>query len=271
MAQIIEITPDNFDAVILQGSQQGYVVVDFWAPWCNPCKQLKPLLERLATEYNYTLATINTEQFQQLATEHGVRGIPDVRIYHLGVVVDQFSGALAEKALRLRLQQYMPSQVQQTLHLLEQNSQCLPPAELLVSYQQLLQAYPDDSQVILKTAQYQMMHGDQPSATALLQQIRLGDDDYAAAQSVLALSDLQQACSQRSQQQGVARTYADGACAAIAGDYESALDAFLAVVKQDRNFKEQAGRKAMLVIFDLLEPESPLIRLYQRQLARYIL
>ncbi|MFW2374556.1 MAG: thioredoxin family protein, partial [Gammaproteobacteria bacterium] len=85
---IFDATTDNFQQGVIDNSHQVPVVVDFWADWCQPCKILMPLLEKLVTEYNggFVLAKVNTEQQQQLAAEHAVRSIPTVKIYRHGKV-----------------------------------------------------------------------------------------------------------------------------------------------------------------------------------------
>ena len=93
---------DNFEAAVLQASLEVPVVVDFWAPWCQPCQTLKPMLEKLADEYGgrFLLAKINSDEFPQIAQQFGVRSIPTVKVVHQGRIVDEFTGALPEGELR---------------------------------------------------------------------------------------------------------------------------------------------------------------------------
>ncbi len=93
---IFDVTTDNFDQVILQGSQSVPVLVDFWAPWCQPCKSLMPLLADLAEAYQgkFILAKINTEEEQELAAQFAIRSIPTVKLFKGGSPVDEFTGAL---------------------------------------------------------------------------------------------------------------------------------------------------------------------------------
>ena len=97
-AHSIDVDAANFEQVVIEGSKKAPVIVDFWAPWCAPCRALTPVLEKLAAEYQgkFTLARINSDENQQLAAQFGVRGIPNVKAIVDGELVDEFSGALPE-------------------------------------------------------------------------------------------------------------------------------------------------------------------------------
>src|SRR5512143_2388943 len=101
----------DFNQNVLEASKQRPVVVDFWAPWCGPCKSLKPILEKLAAEYGgkFLLAKINSDENQELAARYAVRGIPSVKAFVNGEVVDEFSGALPEGEVRAFLDRIIPS------------------------------------------------------------------------------------------------------------------------------------------------------------------
>src|SRR5512137_395234 len=108
-AHKIVATAGNFMVDVVEASNQTPVLVDFWAPWCGPCKSLMPLLDRLADDYagRFILAKVNTDEQQQLAGHFQVRSIPTVMLIHRGEVVDQFVGAQPESAIRAMLDRHV--------------------------------------------------------------------------------------------------------------------------------------------------------------------
>src|SRR5215212_4454966 len=111
---VIDVDKTNFDALVIEGSKKVPVVVDFWAPWCAPCRALGPILEKLAAEYDgrFTLAKINSDENPELSARFGVRGIPAVKAFVDGTVVDEFSGALPESGVRRFLAGIVPSPIE---------------------------------------------------------------------------------------------------------------------------------------------------------------
>ena len=106
----------DFEQDVIEASREAPVLVDFWAPWCQPCQVLGPRLEALAEEAAsdedaaWSLVKVNTDEEPELAQRFGVRGLPTVKLFHEGEVIDEFTGAKPERALRQWLDAALPSE-----------------------------------------------------------------------------------------------------------------------------------------------------------------
>ena len=96
MAKYIELTPTNFEEV----TKEGVSMVDFWAPWCGPCRMIAPVIEELATDFEgkANICKVNTDEEQDLAVKYGIRSIPTILFMKNGEVVDQMVGASSKQA-----------------------------------------------------------------------------------------------------------------------------------------------------------------------------
>ena len=110
-AHAVDVDARSFEREVIEASKQAPVVVDFWAPWCGPCRVLKPILEKLADEYQgrFKLAKVNSDENVELASSFGVRSIPDVVAFRDGKPVSHFLGAVPESQVRAFIEQLLPS------------------------------------------------------------------------------------------------------------------------------------------------------------------
>ncbi len=108
---VINLTVENFQQVVLQDSTEKLVVIDFWAEWCEPCKDLMPILDKLAGEYrtHMILAKVDCDQQQEVAAQFGIRNLPTVIVVKDGQPVDGFAGVQPEAQIREMLAKYLPS------------------------------------------------------------------------------------------------------------------------------------------------------------------
>ncbi len=270
MSNIFDATAENFAELVIKGSASRYILVDFWAPWCNPCQQLKPMLEALTAEYDFTLVKVNTEEEQEIAAQLGIRGIPDVRLYKDGVEVDRFSGALPEGEVRAFLEKHLPSALDGEIEAAMMLAANGDEERATAAFNQLLAANPESSKLKLAAAKFLIQSDKGDDAMTVLRTIKPGDAEYEAAQAMLAMGELHQACGRLEGSEGLDRLYAEAACAAVAGEYEKAFDTLLQIILKEKGYNDGAARKAMVTLFDALGRDNPLVQTYTRRLAMYL-
>ncbi|MGM0525659.1 MAG: thioredoxin [Pseudomonadota bacterium] len=141
---IVDVTIQNFQQVLLEGSQEKLVIIDFWADWCESCKQLMPTLERIASQYpdQVTLAKINCDEQQELAMQFGIRSLPTVAFFKDGQPIDSFSGVKSEAEIKEMLSQHLPGPADD---LIQKAQQAMAESKSADAYTFAKQAYDIDA------------------------------------------------------------------------------------------------------------------------------
>lgn len=276
---LVAVTAQNFQEVVLEGSYDRPVLVDFWADWCAPCRALMPILARLAEEYGGRLlvAKLNTEEEQALAAQFGIRSLPTVQIFKNGRPVDQFMGALPEAQIRAFLEPHLPGESDS---LLDGISHRLMLGDLAGAQAELDQARakdPDNPRLFLAEVQILAASGDTQGAEALLERVPLDlakDPEVLALRGQLRFANLvatapppaELAARLAANPKDSEAAYLLTAWQVVNGDLEAALAGLLALLKRDRAYGEDAARKAMILIFDLLGGAGPLVTAYRAKM-----
>ena len=276
---VVTVTAENFESVVIDGSFDRPVLVDFWADWCAPCKTLMPILAKLADAYagRFTLAKVNTEEQQALAAHFGIRSLPTVQLFVAGHPVDQFMGALPEAQVREFLDRHLP---QPTDGLVAQAQGMIAAGELDRAAALIEQARtnePDDTRVALAEAQLTAARGDLAGAATLLERLPLElaqDAEAVALRGRLRFAQaLVGAPTAAALQARVATDPTDSearyqlaAYRVLAGDFETALNDLLVLMKKDRTYGEDAARKGMIAVFDLLGGQGELVTRYRARM-----
>ncbi len=274
MAQPLEVTARTFEDEVL--NSEVPVLVDFWAPWCGPCRVLGPILERLAREMQgaFVLAKVNVDQNPGLSRRFGVQGIPMVTAFRDGQVADTFTGALPESQVRAWLRKLIPSGADRLAAEAAQLAESDPQAAA-ARYRAALEQDPAHQPSLLGLGRILLVQSD-PEAVDVLKRIPAGSRVHAEAQALLGLSDFLatppagEQGSDGNAPAGNSETgarYAAAAAFARAGKWEQALEELLAIVQRDRAYAGDGARRTMLAIFALLGEADPLVARYRRLLA----
>lgn len=275
-----DVSIQEFEAKVLIPAETVPVVVDFWAPWCEPCKVLKPMLEKLAEEYKgrFILAKVNSDENPELAQHFGVRSIPSVKVLFQGQLVDEFNGAIPEGQIREFLDRIALPAGPEQLNLREQAAALVAEGKLdeaLAVLVQASQANPQDQAIQLDAVDVLMQLGRNDEAKQLLAGEYANEPERAnALRARLALLDgaadtapleakLEANPDDHATRLELSKAYA------AQSRFREALEAALEVARRDRFFNEGAARKAILALFEALSGEQydDLVREFRRKLS----
>jgi putative thioredoxin len=278
-----DVSVADFDDKVITASRRVPVVVDFWAEWCQPCRILKPTLEKLAAEYGgrFLLAKVNSDDNQELAMRYGVRGIPAVKAFVDGQLADEFTGALPEGQVRDFIDGLIPSPAEPLRReaLAAHGRGDLEGARKLLA--RAVELDPRNESAYLDYVEVSIESGDLDEARQLLDALRDRARDRFRLDALDAQLQLAAGGAGSDAETLRKRVEADPAdlearlqlanTLALGRDYRAAFEQLLEIVRRDRQWQDEAGRKTMLTLFNLLatQPEyDALVREYRVALAR---
>jgi len=276
---VIEVQSATFQQAVVERSQVVPVVVDFWAPWCDPCRQLAPLLDKLVNEFagRFVLAKVNVEEEGQIAQAFGVQSIPVVVALVDGKPVDHFQGVLPEDQLRQWLEAILPSKTQQLIDEgLQLEADDVAAAE--AKYRAAVELEPENAMARICLARAVLSLGCEQEAREIIEklesrgylepeaeQIKSELDVRSRAAEAGGVQEARRAVEQQPDNLDLAVQLAD-ALAAVS-QFEEAFDICLSVIERDKQGVGVAAKDSMVRMFDLAGKGSELVAAYRRRLA----
>jgi putative thioredoxin len=277
---VIEVSDRDFRQTVIEQSRRVPVVVDFWAPWCGPCRMIGPVLERLAAEANgaWILAKLNVDHNPQTASRYGIQGIPAVKGFRNGQVVSEFVGAVPEPQIRRFVDQLVPSAADTMAAEAKRLEAAGNLAQAETAYRHALRSDATHPAALLGLGRVLFQRDLFDEALATLQRVPLGKLERQEAEGWIAKASFRQEAALSGGEVEARRRLAANpndldarlalaAAMAAKGSYREALEGYLEVVRRDRGAFRQQARQAMLSLFTLLGDEHELTKEYRPQLA----
>ena len=279
IAHVFDATEANFEVEVIHASMQTPVLVDFWAPWCAPCRTLGPLLEKIVAEYDgaVQLARVDTDAQMQLAAIFGVRSLPTVVLVKNGQMVDGFMGAVPESTVREFLSRHVGAPAEPAPAPQAVSAPAETPEQSIARLQQEIAANANRGELRLDLALAYLRAGLADAAQTELDGLPANLAEDAKARRLRNQLEFSRAL-KGAPEPGVLRTRLQqdendhaardllGVRLLIDGDAAGALDEFLEILRRQRDWNEGLARKRLIAAFNILDDEE-LVGASRRRMA----
>ncbi len=270
---------ESFVDDVIDASRKAPVLVDFWAPWCGPCQMLTPLLEKLAAEYEgaFCLAKANIDEQQQLAMQYAVRSVPTVKLFKNGEVVDEFLGAQSESQIRAMLDRHIERESDKAMNR-AYAAYKKGDVDALQNMIEIANRDPGNHRIRLQLADILIQEKRYDEAKEVLEALphdirqtpevagMLGRlEFFEFAREAPDISTLENRI--RENPRNSEARYQLSAIYITQAEYEKAMHQLLEILKRDRSYGDDAARKALLRIFDMLGGGGELVQRYRHKMA----
>ena len=301
---MMNVTGENFDAEVISASMQTPILIDFWAPWCGPCKVIGPMLEKLETSYGgrFKLVKIDSDQEQELSQAFGIRSIPTCILMFQGKPVDGFMGALPEGQIKEFLDKHLPEgdvlEAEVTHVEVGDAPDVNDPQAILEALQQAVLKNPDDEDARFDYVKLLLTRGQSDDAkvafapviakTGLVRRFDslqrwMNAMDFAAERAELATSESDFDAKIAANKRDFDARFGKAQTLMAVQDWTGAMDELLEILMRDKAWADQLARKTYIAILDIIEPPKvkvadgqippadPVVATYRRRLSSVVL
>ena len=268
---IVDIDEATFESEVILRSHEVPVVVDFWAPWCGPCRMLSPILERQAIEAGgtFVLAKVNVDDNPALSIRFGVQGIPAVKAFRYGEIAAEFVGAQPESMVQRFIEQLVPSETQQAIEEALSMLGTRHYQEAENAFREVLDKDEANADAALGLVESLLMSGQGREALEILEHFPAGTA-WAKAERYKPLAELLVEAGQQevgSDQDPMEASLHQSARLIERGNLEAAMDGLLGILREDKNYRGGWVKRIMLALFELLGDQDPSTRKYREEMA----
>lgn len=266
---VFDVTAADFGERVLQRSQQVPVLVDFWADWCAPCRMLAPVLDQLALSYagKLLIAKVNSDAEQALASQYQVRSLPTVKLFHKGVIVDEFIGVQPESVIRERLEKHISREsdaLREAAKIAEETGDTTTALDLL---RRARIEDPDNHRIEFDLAALLVRLNQPEEADQLLHSLPAKFAEDVTVKRLLATCHFANSVKEadtidalRTQVAAhpddlVAREQLAARCM-LAGDHETGMNEYLEIMRRDRHYHNAAGHRGLIAAFEFLGEDN---------------
>jgi putative thioredoxin len=301
---MIDVTIENFDDEVIAASMTTPVLVDFWAPWCGPCKVIGPLLEKLETEYagRFKLVKIDSDQQQELSQAFGIRSIPTCILMSQGKPVDGFMGAQPESQLKAFLDKHLPAADVLEAEVTSESVSDAPdendPAVIDEALHQAVLKAPDDEEARFNYVKHLLQLGRDDDAKvafapviAKTARVRRFDAlqrwmnaiDFVTVHAYSAGATGQFDAKIAANKRDFEARFEKAQSLMAAQQWSAAMDELLEILMRDKSWNNELARKTYIAILDIIEPPKvkvadgqippvdPIVATYRRRLSSVVL
>ena len=279
----ITITSGNFMSNVVEASAHTPTLVDFWAPWCGPCKQLMPILDRLVEEYggSFKLAKVNTDEQQELAQKVGIRSLPTVVLFKDRTAVEHFVGIVPERQIRQLLDKHLPKKSDGPAARIAALKAAADYATARTIVEEQLRYDSGNLALLTELAELRALDGDLDGARRQLEELRTKEPNHAAVKRLGALLEFSTVIAAypdvrslrervASNPQDLTLTHALAVHQLLGGHVEPAIQAWLTMMRDHRTFNDDLGRSSLVLAFELIGEADPIVGQARRAMARML-